>query len=715
MDTPIPTTSDLQSILTNSFMFAKQQKHIVTTSEHFSYICLEKNKELNEVINELSENKTEKIVQEILDYITKTTPQSISKTTVSSKILLTLQDLYQNHVSNNDNQPVSSEELFLELIQDETFTKYILGQYGISKEIIKEKLKTKQETEFIQNYCIDLNKKAEGNKIDNIIGREIEIHKILRTLTRRKKNNPILVGEAGVGKTAIVEGLANKIINKECRKDLNIFALDMGSLIAGTTYRGQFEDRLKGVVHEAKNIENSVLFIDEIHTIVGAGTGSNSTLDAANILKPALTDENLSIIGSTTYDEYKKIEGDAALNRRFNKIDVREPTTNETIEILKGLNYRFKESYNINLPDNVIESAVEICHSYLTNRKFPDKAIDILDETCAEQVLKSKKKITEKDVRKIVSSIVEIPENQMKVNSKHNKILKLNSKLKQVIFGQDDAIDTIWNKIVLSYSGLKDLEKPICSLLFTGPTGVGKTELSYQVSRELGINFARFDMSEFSEKNSVSKLIGTSPGYVGFEENGLLSEEIRRNPHTVLVLDEIEKADNSIYDILLQIMDYAKLTDNKNNKIDFKNVILIMTSNVSKNNSDNNNAIGFQVNPDQEEIKKKDEAVKQHFNPEFINRIDNIIQFNKLDKKVMKSILNKELNDVRRKLQKKEIKISISESVKEELLEKGFSEQYGARPLRKVIESEILIPCSKLILEKVPKKISITKDKITAN
>jgi len=543
----------------------------------------------------------------------------------------------------------------------------------------------------LSSYTTNLTLLAEQDKIDPVIGREDILERTMQVLCRRRKNNPIFVGDPGVGKTAISEGLALKIKSgdiPEILTDAEIYTLDMGALLAGTKFRGDFEHRLKGVLTEISKLANAILFIDEIHTIVGAGSTSGSSMDASNILKPALVSGNIKCIGATTYSEYRNFfEKDRALSRRFQKIDINEPSVSETIQILKGLKSRYEDHYKIRYSATAIKSAAELSAKYINDRFLPDKAIDVIDEAGAAcMLLPAKRKktvINVPDIEKVVSQIARIPL-QQSVRSDGESLKHLQKNLQERVFGQNEAIEHITTSIKRNKAGLGHPEKPIGSFLFTGPTGVGKTEVSRQISDLLGINFERYDMSEYMEKHSVSRLIGAPPGYVGFEQGGLLTEAIRKHPHSVLLLDEIEKAHQDIYNILLQIMDHATLTDNNGQEADFRNVILIMTSNAGSMER-GAKAIGFGATNQDKEM----EAVERLFPPEFRNRLDAIVTFNSLSTTVMKSIVDKFMNELQAQLKAKKVTFELTESARMWLAKKGYSEEYGARPLSRVIQKEI--------------------------
>jgi len=553
----------------------------------------------------------------------------------------------------------------------------------------------------LSNYCVNLNKKAQQGKIDPLIGRDSEIERTIQILCRRTKNNPLYVGDPGVGKTAIAEGLAKRIIEGDVPEVLlksTIFALDMGSLLAGTRYRGDFEERLKAVVNELENQPGSILFIDEIHTVIGAGATSGGAMDASNLLKPALAQGTLRCIGSTTYKEYRNyFEKDRALVRRFQKIDVNEPTLEDAVKILQGLKTNYEKHHKVRYTPEAIRAAVELSAKYIHDRKLPDKAIDVIDEVGASRMLlpenKRRKTVTLKDVEEIVAKIARIPPKSVSADDK--EVLRtLERDLKNMVFGQDKAIEALSAAIKLSRAGLRDPEKPIGNYLFAGPTGVGKTEVAKQLSKTLGIELVRFDMSEYMERHSVSRLIGAPPGYVGFDQGGLLTDSIDQHPHCVLLLDEIEKAHQDLYNILLQVMDHGKLTDHNGKTVDFRNVILIMTTNAGAADLAKP-VIGFgretRVGEDQE-------AIQRLFTPEFRNRLDAVISFSGLTQEIVARVVDKFVMQLEAQLADRNVTIELSSAAREWLSEKGYDPLYGARPLGRVIQEYIKKPLAEELL-----------------
>jgi len=641
------------------------------------------------------------------------------------------------HVQSSGKKEIYGINLLMAMFNEqENFVNYLLEKQGVSKfDVIKlvahgvdKPLNTESsmisniQSEFgeakesdqknqsvLENFCLNLNQEVLKGKIDPIIGREDEIERVAQVLSRRRKNNPLLVGEAGVGKTAIAEGLAYRIIHKEVPEILlkaEIYSLDMASLLAGTKYRGDFEQRLKNVIKEVTRINDLgekeiILFIDEIHTVMGAGSTSGGSMDASNLLKPALSNGKLRCIGSTTYEEFRKhIEKDSAFSRRFQKVDVSEPTAEDTVKILNGLKFKFEEHHGVKYSPSIIKLIVDLATKHIGDRKNPDKSIDVLDEVGAMIKVMPKNKrhttINKKDVEVIVAKMAKIPKMSVATEEK-DKLKNLKANLKQMIFGQDQACETIADAILLSRSGLSVTEKPVGSFLFTGPTGVGKTELAKRLAIELGVHLERIDMSEYMEKHSVAKLIGAPPGYVGYENGGHLTDVIKKTPHCVLLLDEIEKAHADIFNVLLQVMDHGKLTDAQGRTTDFTNVILIMTSNAGAKEFEAG-SIGFSTSASNAGHSKRETAIKSFFTPEFRNRLDGIIHFNRLKDEEVLKIVDKFLFGLESLLSAKGVELQVSESARRYLLRIGFDEKMGARPIARVIDQEIKKPLSQEIL-----------------
>ena len=575
------------------------------------------------------------------------------------------------------------------------------GEPHAQGESEREEKHGKRGQDALANYCVNLNKKALAGKIDPLIGREMEIERTIQILCRRTKNNPLYVGDPGVGKTAIAEGLAKRIVEGDVPEVLTkatIFALDMGALLAGTRYRGDFEERLKAVVTELENHPDAILFIDEIHTVIGAGATSGGAMDASNLLKPALASGTLRCIGSTTYKEFRNyFEKDRALVRRFQKIDVNEPNLEDAVKILRGLKSNYEKHHKVRYTDEAIRAAVELSSKYINDRKLPDKAIDVIDEVGASRMLlpenKRRKTVTLRDVEEIVAKIARIPPKSVSSDDKET-LRNLDRDLKAMVFGQDRAIEALSAAIKLSRAGLRETEKPIGNYLFSGPTGVGKTEVARQLAATLGIELIRFDMSEYMERHSVSRLIGAPPGYVGFDQGGLLTDAIDQHPHAVLLLDEIEKAHPDLFNILLQVMDHGKLTDNNGKSVDFRNIILIMTTNAGASDLARA-AIGFGR---ETRLGEDEEAIKRLFTPEFRNRLDATIAFSGLTPEIVARVVEKFVMQLEAQLADRNVTIELSSAAKEWLAERGYDPLYGARPLARVIQEHIKKPLAEELL-----------------
>jgi len=571
---------------------------------------------------------------------------------------------------------------------------------GADEDASAEKM-VRKGSEALQTYCVNLNEKAARGRIDPLIGRESEIERTIQILCRRSKNNPLYVGDPGVGKTAIAEGLAKRIIEGAVPAVLEtatIFALDMGALLAGTRYRGDFEERLKAVVAELENLDGAVLFIDEIHTVIGAGATSGGAMDASNLLKPALASGNLRCIGSTTYKEYRNyFEKDRALVRRFQKIDINEPTMEDSIKILHGLKPYYERHHGVRYTSDAIRSAVELSARYISDRKLPDKAIDVIDEVGAAQMLlppsRRKKTINVRDVEGVVAKIARIPPRTVNRDDK-SMLRTLERDLKTLVFGQERAIDALSNAIKLARAGLREPNKPIGNYLFSGPTGVGKTEVARQLARLLGIELVRFDMSEYMERHSVSRLIGAPPGYVGFDQGGMMTDAIDQHPHCVLLLDEIEKAHPDVFNILLQVMDYGKMTDHNGKTVDFRNVILIMTTNAGAADMAKP-AIGFE----RDEREGDDtEAINRLFTPEFRNRLDAVVGFGHLSLEIVTQIVDKFIIELEEQLADRRVTIDLTDEARDWLAKAGYDRLYGARPLSRIIQEHIKKPLANELL-----------------
>ena len=558
-----------------------------------------------------------------------------------------------------------------------------------------------EQKDPLTEYCTNLVQKASDGKLDPLIGRESEIDRTIHILARRRKNNPIFVGDAGVGKTAIAEGLALRIAEKsvpQALEETDIYALDMGSLTAGTRYRGDFEERLKAIIDSVKGDQKKVLFIDEIHTVIGAGAVSGGTLDASNMLKPALANGEIRCIGTTTSKEYRGVfEKDHALARRFQKIDVYEPSQDECLKILQGLKKYYEEFHGVRYSTPSLKAAVDLSAKYMNDRRLPDKAIDLLDEAGADVKLRKydsdTKQVTVKDIEALVSKIAKIPTRTVKVDDK-NRLMTLAGDLKKVIFGQDEAVEKLVTAIQMSRSGLSEPNKPVGNFMFAGPTGVGKTELAKQLAEAMGIEFIRFDMSEYMEKHTVSRLIGSPPGYVGYDEGGQLTEAVHKSPHAVLLLDEIEKAHEDIYNVLLQVMDHATLTDSNGRKVDFRQIVLILTTNTGSRES-NQRSMGF----GKEEYEDKSaQAIERYFSPEFRNRLNATLHFNALGKEVVERIVDKMIGQLADRLKAKKVTLELTPKARTYIAEQGYNKQLGARPIQRLIDEEIAQKLSQEIL-----------------
>ncbi len=689
--------NELNSIFKEAVRIAKQNRHEYLTVEHV-FLALLDSKEGQKILNsvgadiEFLKEKLQKYLQSRLQSL----PEHINREPFETVALSRVIENMIKHVQSADKKEARVGDLLAAIFDEEhSYSVYLLKEQGIKKidilEVITDSSTTKEnkenENSYLKRFTLDLVKEAKNRKIDPVIGRDKEIERVIQVLCRRKKNNPLLVGEPGVGKTAIAEGLAIKIAEGEIPDILegaSLYSLDMGSLLAGTKYRGDFEKRLKGVINELKEKKNAIVFIDEIHTLVGAGATQGGSMDASNLLKPALASGAIKCIGATTYSEYRNfLEKDRALSRRFAKIDIKEPDLETSFKILKGLKEKYEKHHNVKYTINALKSAVELSDKYINDRQLPDKAIDLIDEVGASFHLRKKKRsvVTVNDIENVISKMLNLP--PQRVTQDDIVVLEnLEESLEKRVLGQKEAINQVSMAIKRSRAGLNPPNKPIGSFLFVGPTGVGKTELAKELARTLGVHFERFDMSEYMEKHAVSRLIGAPPGYVGYEEGGLLTETIRKHPYTVLLLDEIEKAHPDLINILLQVMDNATLTDNYGNIADFKHVILIMTSNVGATEA---NVMGFK----KESVSKFDEALKQYFTPEFRNRLDAIVRFNPLSLDIVEGIVDKFIDELNRQLSSKKIKIKLTKEAKKYLAKKGYSEELGARPLRRVIDSKI--------------------------
>ena len=697
-------SNSLNDIFQKSIIFAKNLRHEYLTIEHIFYLLLSSSEGANIIAS--CGGDVEKMKEALGTYIKQNIdalPENITQDPYESVALSRLIDNMIKHIQSAGQNSANVGDLIAALYDEEnTFSCMLLNEYQISRLDILELIShtdtatSQEESEsYLDKYSINLLTKAKEGKIDPVIGRESEIQRVTQILCRRKKNNPILVGEAGVGKTAIAEGLALNIVAEDVPqiiKESKLFALDMGALVAGTKYRGDFEKRLKGVIDEVKLVDNAILFIDEIHTIIGAGATSGS-MDAANQLKPALASGEITCMGATTFSEYRNsFEKDKALSRRFSKVDINEPSLKTSYLILKGLKEKYENHHNVLYTNKALRSAVDLSKRYITDRFLPDKAIDLIDETAASFHLKKKRrtKVTANDIENTISRIIGISSSRIN-EDETTSLVTLEEDLKLRVIGQDSAVMEVSKAIKISKAGLTPQNKPIASFLFSGPTGVGKTELAIALSDTLGINFERFDMSEYMEKHALSRLVGAPPGYVGYEQGGLLTEAIKKHPYSVLLLDEIEKAHPDLVNILLQIMDNATLTDNNGYKANFQNVILIMTSNIG---ATARSVMGF----NKDSSISKNEELKSFFTPEFRNRLDAIVDFNTLDKATVQGIVLKFIQELNRDLKKKKITVTVTQEAIEFIATTSYSPEMGARPLKRYIQDHITNKLSDEIL-----------------
>ncbi len=719
-------SQELNTLFSDAISFVKKHKYEYITIEHIFFAML-KNDSIKEVLEKCHVNIDE-ISNDLRKYFVQHSPTVLDKTQYEPIESVSLGRVVENmmlHSKSAGKVEANVFDLLVSIFQEEhSYSAWLLQQQGVSRlEILEvitnlttpEQKKNDNKESALKKYCINLVDLAKEGDLDPLIGREQECERVVQVLCRRKKNNPLLVGEPGVGKTAVVEGIAQMIADDNIPKILknsSLFALDMGSLLSGTKYRGDFEKRLKDILSELGDLENSILFIDEIHTVVGAGATSGGSMDLSNLLKPSLASGKLRCIGATTYGEFRNFfDKDRALSRRFSKVDIDEPSLEDSYKILLGLKKSYEEHHKVKYPNSVLKSSVELAKKYINDRFLPDSAIDLIDEVGASfHLLKRKRKsVGIVDVENILEKIAHIPNRHINADESET-IQSLEKNLKSKVFGQDDAIHALVRAIKRSRAGLGNAEAPIGAFLFAGPTGVGKTEVAKQLSFELGVNFERYDMSEYMEKHTISRLIGAPPGYVGFEDGGQLTEAIKKHPYSVLLLDEIEKAHPDLLNVLLQIFDGAVLTDNNGIKTDFRNVIIIMTSNLGTKEGVH---VGFQ----KEESFKAKNAIKSFFAPEFRNRLDDTIYFKSLSQDIMIGIVQKLIEEVELQLKEKKIKIELTKSAKKYLADKGFSKDLGARVLKRVINEEIKTPLSDEILFGALKhggivKIDFTKKKI---
>jgi ATP-dependent Clp protease ATP-binding subunit ClpA len=721
-------SKELENTLNAAFKEAREKRHEFVTVEHL-LLALIDNAAAASVLRACGAD-LEQLKTDLSSFVDETTPHLITEDERETQPTLGFQRVLQRAVfqvqSSGKKEVTGANVLVAIFSEQESQAVYFLNKqnvtrldvvnyisHGISKvhgEDESQSMPPTVEEEApgesgggspLENYATNLNELAKQGKIDPLIGRKHEVERTVQILCRRRKNNPLFVGEAGVGKTAIAEGLAKKIVDEEVPEVLSdaiVYALDLGALLAGTKYRGDFEKRLKALLGQLRKEPNSVLFIDEIHTIIGAGSASGGVMDASNLIKPMLSSGQLKCIGSTTYQEYRGIfEKDRALARRFQKIDVPEPSVDETYKILRGLKSRFEEHHGVRFTKQALQSAAELSARYITDRHLPDKAIDVIDEAGASQRLaapsKRKKTIGVTEVENIVAKMARIP--AKKVTRSDKEVLQhLERNLKMVVFGQDEAIDSLSTAIKLSRSGLGNEEKPIGSFLFAGPTGVGKTEVTRQLAQAMGIELIRFDMSEYMERHTVSRLIGAPPGYVGFDQGGLLTEEITKHPHAVLLLDEIEKAHPDVFNLLLQVMDHGTLTDTNGRKTDFRNVIIVMTTNTGASEI-SRPSIGFK---EQDHSTDSGEAIRKTFSPEFRNRLDAVINFQSLTAGTITHVVDKFLLELEVQLESKGVTIDVSGEAREWLAKHGYDKAMGARPMARIIQENIKKPLANELL-----------------
>ncbi len=717
---------ELEVSLHMAFVEARQQRHEFITVEHLLLALLD-NPSAAEVLRACSAN-IDDLRSSLTTFIKDNTPQVGGTDEVDTQPTLGFQRVIQRaimHVQSTGNgkKEVNGANVLVAIFgEKDSHAVYYLHQQGVTRLDVVNFIahgirksdppeptrssesggaaENEEQTESrgnekaspLEQFTLNLNQAAKDGKIDPLIGREYEVERVIQILCRRRKNNPLLVGEAGVGKTAIAEGLAWRIVQKdvpEVLAEAQVYSLDMGALLAGTKYRGDFEQRLKGVLKVLKEKPNAILFIDEIHTLIGAGAASGGTLDASNLLKPALSSGQLKCIGATTFTEYRGIfEKDAALSRRFQKVDVVEPTVEQTVDILKGLKSRFEEHHNVKYALAALQAAAELSAKYINDRHLPDKAIDVIDEAGAAQRImpqsKRKKTIGKAEVEDIVAKIARIPPASVSSDDR-GKLQNLERALKSVVFGQDKALDALASAVKMSRSGLGKPDKPIGAFLFSGPTGVGKTEAAKQLAYILGIELIRFDMSEYMERHAVSRLIGAPPGYVGFDQGGLLTEAVTKKPHCVLLLDEIEKAHPDIFNVLLQVMDHGTLTDNNGRKADFRNVIIVMTTNAGAETM-NKATIGFTT---QRQAGDEMGDIKRLFTPEFRNRLDAIVSFKPLDEQIILRVVDKFLLQLEHQLAEKKVEVTFTDTLRKYLAKKGFDPLMGARPMQRLIQDTI--------------------------
>lgn len=724
-------SKDLEASISQAYHAARSRRHEFLTVEHL-LIALLDNPSAKEVLLALSADLTA-LGFELTALIDETTPVLAEEDQRDTQPTVGFQRVLQRalyHVQSAERSEVLGANVLVAMFAEkDSQAVYALGKQGIRRlDVVNYishgpkpdgKASTDQNDEsssgrpargeaqlvnnsYLETYAVDLNARAKEDRIDPLVGRHDEVERTVQVLCRRRKNNPLFVGDSGVGKTALAEGLALRVVNgqvPDILKEAKIWSLDLGAMIAGTKYRGDFEKRMKGVLNEIKNLDNAILFIDEIHSVIGAGSASGAVMDASNLIKPALSNGELRCIGSTTFEEYRSIfERDRALARRFQKITIDEPSVADAIEILHGLKHRFEVHHGVRFSDDAIKAAVELSARHITDRKLPDKAIDVIDEAGAKERLKPLDKrsseIGESEVEQVVAKMARIPSRQVSRSDK-DALRTLGRDLGMVVFGQDEAIETLTSAIKMSRSGLGDRDRPIGSFLFAGPTGVGKTEVTRQLALTLGVELIRFDMSEYMEAHTVSRLVGSPPGYVGFDRGGLLTEAVTQHPHCVLLLDEIEKAHPDIYNILLQVMDHGTLTDANGRSADFRNVILVMTTNAGAAQAAKR-SIGFKSAQGRDSDAM--EAIRRQFSPEFRNRLDAIIGFTGLSMDVILKVVDKFVMELENQLADKGVTLEVSDKARALLAQMGFDPEMGARPMKRVIQDKIKRPLADALL-----------------
>lgn len=710
-------SSELNAVFQKALTYAKDQHHEYLTIEHVFFALLSSDegvrilKECGGDVHVMREAVATFLMQNM-----EPLPADLEQEPFETVALSRMIDQMIRHIQSAQKEHANIGDLIAALFEEEHSYAYsILEQQeiarvdvleAISHENVNAEQSAQGDDSYLAKYTVDLLAEAKAGKIDPVIGRASEIERVVQTLCRRKKNNPLFVGEPGVGKTAIAEGLALRIVDQDVPdiiKNSSLFALDLGAMLAGTKYRGDFEKRLKGIMDEIKAYPNAILFIDEIHTLIGAGAVNGGSMDASNQLKPALASGAMKCMGATTYSEYRNVfEKDRALSRRFAKIDIEEPSFEDSFLILKGIRTKYEEHHKVKYTDKALHTAVELSKKYITDRFLPDVAIDLIDEAGASFHLQKKKRstVTPHDVEKIISKMTGIPTSRMSENDT-SKLKTLEADIKAKVIGQDRAVELVSQAIKRSRAGLNPPDRPIASFLFSGPTGVGKTELAKSLAETLGVHFERFDMSEYMEKHALSRLVGAPPGYVGYEQGGLLTESVRKHPYMVLLLDEIEKAHPDLINILLQVMDHATLTDNNGYKAGFKNVVVIMTSNVG---ATERSVMGF----NSDSGLSRDEALKDFFTPEFRNRLDAVVEFSTLTPNVVEGIVDKFIGELNLQLKAKKISVVLTAKAKAYFAEKGYDKAMGARPLNRLIQDELKNPLTdKLLFEALHGEIEV--------